>query len=86
MAVVKQVTLTASAAFFGRDSQTFDLITPKDAALKHPNWDMGAKISIDSATMMNKGLSVIEAHHLFGLDFDDIHVVVHQKSIVRAFS
>ena len=85
MAVVKQVTLTASGGpFFGRDSQTFDLITPKDA-LKHPNWDMGAKISIDSATMMNKGLEVIEAHHLFGLDFDDIHVVVHPKSIVHAF-
>ena len=46
---------------------------------------MGAKISIDSATMMNKGLEVIEAHHLFGLDFDDIHVVVHPKSIVHAF-
>ena len=81
---IKHVTLTASGGpFFGRDASTFSSITPKDA-LKHPNWDMGAKISIDSATMMNKGLEVIEAHHLFGLDFDDIHVVVHPKSIVHA--
>ena len=83
--MVKHVTLTASGGpFFDRDPATFDTITPQDA-LKHPNWDMGAKISIDSATMMNKGLEVIEAHHLFGLDFDDIHVVVHPRSIVHAF-
>jgi 1-deoxy-D-xylulose-5-phosphate reductoisomerase len=83
-AAIKHVTLTASGGpFFGRDAATFEHITPSDA-LKHPNWDMGAKISVDSATMMNKGLEVIEAHHLFGLDYDDIHVVVHPKSIVHA--
>ena len=82
---VKHVTLTASGGpFWQRDPQTFSSITPADA-LKHPNWDMGAKISIDSATMMNKGLEVIEAHHLFNISFDDIHVVVHPKSIVHAF-
>ena len=77
--------MTASGGpFWQRDPQTFSSITPADA-LKHPNWDMGAKISIDSATMMNKGLEVIEAHHLFNISFDDIHVVVHPKSIVHAF-
>lgn len=82
---VKHVTLTASGGpFWHRDPKTFSSISPEDA-LKHPNWDMGAKISIDSATMMNKGLEVIEAHHLFGLSYDDIHVVVHPKSIVHAF-
>ncbi|MEK9727069.1 MAG: 1-deoxy-D-xylulose-5-phosphate reductoisomerase, partial [Candidatus Margulisiibacteriota bacterium] len=82
---VGHVTLTASGGpFWQRDPSTFSSISPQDA-LKHPNWDMGAKISIDSATMMNKGLEVIEAHHLFGLSFDDIHVVIHPKSIVHAF-
>ena len=78
------VNLASGGSFFDRDPAIFDTITPQDA-LKHPNWDMGAKTSIDSATMMNKGLEVIEAHHLFGLDFDDIHVVVHPRSIVHAF-
>ena len=79
------MTLTASGGpFWDRDPSTFQDIQPKDA-LKHPNWDMGAKITIDSATMMNKGLEVIEAHYLFGLDYDDIHVVVHPKSIVHSF-
>ena len=83
--VIRKITLTASGGpFWERNPSTFDSITPKDA-LKHPNWDMGAKISIDSATMMNKGLEVIEAHHLFGIDFDHIDVVVHPKSIVHAF-
>jgi 1-deoxy-D-xylulose-5-phosphate reductoisomerase len=82
---VKSVTLTASGGpFWQRDPKTFAAIQPQDA-LKHPNWDMGAKISIDSATMMNKGLEVIEAHHLFQLDFDDIQVVVHPQSVVHAF-
>jgi 1-deoxy-D-xylulose-5-phosphate reductoisomerase len=81
---VNHVTLTASGGpFWQRNSATFDTIQPEDA-LKHPNWDMGAKITIDSATMMNKGLEVIEAHHLFGLSFDDIQVVVHPQSIVHA--
>lgn len=53
-------------------------------ALKHPNWAMGAKITVDSATMMNKGLEVIEAHYLFGADYDDIDIVVHPESIVHS--
>ena len=82
---VKNITLTASGGpFWNRDPETFSLITPKDA-LKHPNWDMGAKISIDSATMMNKGLEVIEAHHLFGISFNHIDVVIHPKSIIHSF-
>ena len=83
--MVKTLTLTASGGpFWQRDPKTFDQITPSDA-LKHPNWDMGAKISIDSATMMNKGLEVIEAHHLFGMSFDQIDVVVHPQSICHSF-
>lgn len=53
-------------------------------ALKHPNWAMGAKITVDSATMMNKGLEVIEAHYLFGADYDDIDIVVHPESIIHS--
>ena len=53
-------------------------------ATTHPNWDMGAKITLDSATMMNKGLEVIEAHYLFGASYDDIDVVVHPQSIVHS--
>ena len=55
---------------------------PEDA-LKHPTWQMGPKITIDSATMMNKGLEVIEAHHLFGVSYDDVRVVVHRQSVVH---
>ena len=53
-------------------------------ALKHPNWDMGAKITVDSATMMNKGLEVIEAHYLFGTPYDQIDVVIHPQSIIHS--
>lgn len=53
-------------------------------ALKHPTWNMGAKITIDSATLMNKGLEVIEAHHLFGVDYDNIKVVVHPQSVIHS--
>jgi len=53
-------------------------------AMTHPNWNMGAKITLDSATMMNKGLEVIEAHYLFGTGFDDIDIVVHPLSIVHS--
>jgi 1-deoxy-D-xylulose-5-phosphate reductoisomerase len=55
-------------------------------ALAHPTWSMGAKITIDSATLMNKGLEVIEAHHLFGIAYDDIEVVVHPQSIVHGMA
>ena len=53
-------------------------------ASTHPNWDMGAKITVDSATMMNKGLEVIEAHYLFGASYDDIDIVVHPQSIIHS--
>ena len=83
--MIKRLTLTASGGpFWDRDPATFSNIQPKDA-LKHPNWDMGAKISIDSATMANKGLEVIEAHYLFDMAYDDIDVVIHPKSIVHSF-
>ena len=55
-----------------------------EQALQHPTWDMGGKITIDSATLMNKGLEVIEAHHLFGTPYDRIDVVVHPQSIIHA--
>jgi 1-deoxy-D-xylulose-5-phosphate reductoisomerase len=55
-----------------------------EQALKHPNWSMGAKISIDSATMMNKGLELIEAHHLFGLPSDRIDILVHPQSVIHS--
>jgi 1-deoxy-D-xylulose-5-phosphate reductoisomerase len=53
-------------------------------ALKHPNWSMGKKITIDSATLMNKGLEVIEAHFLFGMDYDHIDIVIHPQSIIHS--
>ena len=56
----------------------------KEQALKHPNWSMGDKITIDSATMMNKGFEVIEAHHLFNIPYDDINIVVHPESIIHS--
>lgn len=81
--MIRHITLTASGGpFLDRDIKTFATIKPSDA-LKHPNWSMGAKISIDSATMMNKGLEVIEAHFLFQLPYDQIDVAVHPKSIVH---
>ena len=55
---------------------------PEDA-LKHPTWNMGARITIDSATLMNKGLEVVEAHYLFGVPYDDVKVVVHRQSVVH---
>ncbi|MGA1598275.1 MAG: 1-deoxy-D-xylulose-5-phosphate reductoisomerase [bacterium] len=81
---VRRVILTASGgAFRDRPLDTFDQITPEEA-LNHPNWEMGPKITIDSATMMNKGLEVIEAHWLFGVPVDAIEVVQHRQSIVHS--
>ena len=81
---VERIILTASGGpFLRRDLQTFGDITI-DAALAHPTWKMGSKISIDSATMMNKGLEVIEAHHLFGLPADRIDILIHPQSIVHS--
>jgi len=77
------ILLTASGGpFFGLERDQLLEVTPEDA-LKHPTWLMGAKITVDSATMMNKGLEVIEAHHLFGVPYDDVRVVVHRQSIVH---
>ncbi|MBM6997105.1 1-deoxy-D-xylulose-5-phosphate reductoisomerase [Paenibacillus sp. DXFW5] len=82
---VRQITLTASGGSF-RDLTREQLrdVTVEDA-LKHPNWAMGAKITIDSATMVNKGLEVIEAHWLFGLPFEQIGVLLHPESIIHSF-
>ncbi len=81
---LSRIILTASGGpFFGRTREELQKVTPKEA-LKHPNWSMGAKITIDSATMMNKGLEIIEASWLFGLPEDKIDVVVHRESIVHS--
>jgi 1-deoxy-D-xylulose-5-phosphate reductoisomerase len=81
---LKRIILTASGGSF-RDLPTEKLasVTVADA-LKHPNWAMGKKITIDSATLMNKGLEVIEAHFLFGLDYDRIDIVIHPQSIIHS--
>jgi 1-deoxy-D-xylulose-5-phosphate reductoisomerase len=78
---VRRITITASGGPF-RTRASLDDVTPEEA-LEHPTWSMGPKISIDSATMMNKGLEVIEAHYLFGLEYDDIDVIVHPQSLVH---
>ena len=81
---VEKVILTCSGGpFHGMNKKTIASVTPKDA-LKHPNWDMGAKITIDSASLMNKGFEVIEAKWLFGLKPEQIEVVVHPQSIVHS--
>ncbi len=80
---IEKILLTASGGpFFGMDKGRLLEVGPEDA-LKHPTWQMGPKITIDSATMMNKGLEVIEAHHLFGVPYDDVKVVVHRQSAVH---
>ena len=80
---VRRVILTASGGPFRTwSADAIRKVTPQQAQ-KHPNWSMGAKITIDSATMMNKGLEVIEAHHLFGLPSEQIDVLVHPQSIVH---
>src|SRR6185369_2467836 len=81
----RRLVLTASGGpFRERRLETFDAITVEDA-LAHPTWKMGPKITIDSATMMNKGLEIIEAHFLFDTPPDRIAVVVHPQSIVHSF-
>ncbi|MCI6277426.1 MAG: 1-deoxy-D-xylulose-5-phosphate reductoisomerase [Clostridium sp.] len=81
---IKNILLTASGGpFRGRKKNDLIGITPKEA-LKHPNWSMGKKISIDSATLMNKGLEVIEAKWLFDVNYDDIKVIVHPESIIHS--
>ncbi len=81
---VSKILLTASGGpFFNKTKEELKDVTP-EKALKHPNWDMGAKITIDSATMMNKGLEVIEAMHLFDVRPDGIEVLVHRESIIHS--
>lgn len=81
---IKKIILTASGGpFFGKTREELINITPSDA-LKHPNWDMGAKVTIDSSTLVNKGLEVIEAKWLFNVDIDDIEVLVHRQSILHS--
>ena len=81
---LRRIQLTASGGAF-RDWSTEDLkkATVKDAT-NHPNWSMGKKITVDSATLMNKGLEVIEAHYLFGLDYEQIEIVIHPQSIIHS--
>lgn len=81
---VKNLIITASGGSF-RDKTRDELIhVTKDDALKHPNWSMGNKITIDSATMMNKGFEVIEAHYLFNLPYSQIKTILHRQSIVHS--
>lgn len=81
---IRRILLTASGGpFRGCTSNELEDVTPEDA-LKHPNWNMGNKITIDSATMMNKGLEVIEAKWLFDVDVDDIEVLIHPQSILHS--
>jgi 1-deoxy-D-xylulose-5-phosphate reductoisomerase len=79
---VDRLVLTASGGPF-RGRSDLDSVT-REEALAHPTWDMGGKITIDSATLMNKGLELIEAHHLFGVPYERIDVVVHPQSIIHA--
>lgn len=81
---LKKIWLTASGGPFRDFSQEDLQKVTVDMALKHPNWKMGPKITVDSATLMNKGLEVIEAHHLFRLDYDKIEVLVHKESIIHS--
>lgn len=81
---VRRVILTASGGPFRTTSAEAIRVATVEQALKHPNWSMGPKITIDSATLMNKGLEVIEAHHLYSLPSDQIDVLVHPQSIVHS--
>ncbi len=81
--VVRGVITASGGPFRGRSATDLGAVTVADA-LAHPTWKMGAKVTIDSATMMNKGLEVIEAHYLFGLPYDRIEVVVHPQSTIHA--
>ena len=79
---VRSITLTASGGPL-RTVEDLSAVTPEQA-IAHPNWDMGAKISVDSATMFNKGLELIEAHHLFPVGLDKIRIVVHPQSVIHS--
>lgn len=80
----KKLILTASGGpFFGKKRDFLETVTP-EMALKHPNWSMGRKVTVDSATMMNKGLELLEAWHLFGVSPENIEVIIHRESIVHS--
>ncbi len=81
---IAKLVLTASGGPFRDQSRDQMAGKTPEQAVAHPNWSMGAKISVDSATMMNKGLELIEAHHLFGLPSDRIEIVVHPQSVVHS--
>ncbi|MGE6227183.1 1-deoxy-D-xylulose-5-phosphate reductoisomerase [Paenibacillus chitinolyticus] len=82
---IRKITITASGGSFrDRTREELEGVTVEQA-LNHPNWSMGAKITIDSATMVNKGLEVIEAHWLFGLPYDQIGVILHPESIIHSY-
>ena len=81
---LNKIILTASGGpFFGYTKEQLNQVTKNDA-LKHPNWNMGAKITIDSATLMNKGLELIEAMHLFNVEPDDIEIVINRESVLHS--
>ncbi len=81
---IKRIILTASGGpFINFTAQELTNVTPEQA-LKHPKWNMGKKVTIDSATLMNKGLEIIEARWLFDVDFEDIHVLIHPQSVVHS--
>lgn len=83
-AAVSEILITGSGGpFRGKGRAELATVTPEQA-LKHPNWSMGPKVTIDSATLMNKGLEVIEAHHLFGMPYEQIKVVIHPQSLVHS--
>ncbi|MHB8168551.1 MAG: 1-deoxy-D-xylulose-5-phosphate reductoisomerase [Thermoleophilia bacterium] len=80
----RRLYLTASGGpFFGKTADELASVTPEEA-LAHPRWEMGSKITVDSATLMNKGLEIIEAHHLFGVGYNEIEVLVHPQSVVHS--
>ena len=81
---IQKIILTASGGPFRGKDQAFLKTVTRQMALKHPNWVMGAKITIDSSTLMNKGLEVIEAKWLFDVDYDQIEVLVHPESIIHS--
>jgi len=81
---IKRLIITASGGTFRDYLRSHLMNVTVEDALKHPNWSMGNKITIDSATMMNKGFEVIEAHHLFGVDIDHIETVIHRESIIHS--
>lgn len=82
-AVVKLILTASGGPFRGRSRESLENVTPAEA-LQHPTWAMGPRITIDSATMFNKGLEVIEAHHLFDISYDRVDVVVHPQSVLHS--